>query len=163
MKEAHKLIKGKNKSLPIAMMGHHPWSYRGDGTARINGNHNGLLLDVARWAKEGWVDEVVAAGYFTKGGTPQKAYAYMKKEVKGKCKVWLYAWVPATMDLFKHSLQTAKKLGPARSCIGSPIISTAPALRNLRTKSLNSNPVRPRIRNNQSQTRVVHQDAARFC
>jgi uncharacterized lipoprotein YddW (UPF0748 family) len=114
MKEAHRIIKQKDKSLPIAMMGHHPWSYRGDGTVRINGNRNGLLLDVARWAKEGWIDEVVAAGYFTKGGTPEKAHAYMQKEVGEKCKIWLYWWVPVTMKDYEKSLRTAEKLGASQ-------------------------------------------------
>ena len=111
MRAAKKLIKGKDKSLPIAMMGHHPWSYRGDGSVHIDGNKNGLLVDVAQWAKEGLVDQVVAAGYFTKGGTPEKAYAYLKKEVKGKCEIWLYAWVPTNMKEYETSLKMARKLG----------------------------------------------------
>jgi hypothetical protein len=114
MKEAHRRIKRKSKSLSIAMMGHHPWSYRGDGTVRINGNRNGLLLDLVRWAKEGLVDEVVAAGYFTKGGTSEKAYAYMQKEVGEKCKIWLYWWVPVTMKDYEKSLRTAEKLGASQ-------------------------------------------------
>ena len=111
MQAAHRLIKRKDAALPIAMMGHHPWSFRGDGTARINGNRHGLLLDVARWAKDGLIDEVVAAGYFTKGGTPEKAYAYLKKKVGNHCRIWHYAWVPASMQEFDASLKTAAKLG----------------------------------------------------
>jgi len=111
VKDAHKLIKKKCKSLPIAMMGHHPWSYRGDGTVRLNGNKNGLLLDVAQWAKEGWIDEAVAAGYYRKGGTPAKAYAYMKELVGRNCGVWSYEWVPCNTEQFEASIKRAKRLG----------------------------------------------------
>lgn len=111
MKEAHRLIKKKCKSLPIAMMGHHPWSFRGDGTARLNGNKNGLLLDVANWAKNGFIDEAVAAGYYRKGGTPAKAYAYMQEEVGRHCNVWSYEWVPYNTEQFEASVKRAKRLG----------------------------------------------------
>ncbi len=111
MQAAHRLIKRKHAALPIAMMGHHPWSYRGDGTTRINGNRNGLLLDVARWAKAGLIDDLVAAGYFTGDGTPEKAYAYLKKAVGNHCRIWHYAWVPSNMREFDASLKTAAKLG----------------------------------------------------
>jgi uncharacterized lipoprotein YddW (UPF0748 family) len=114
VKEAHKLIKQKNKSLPIAMMGHHPWSFRGDGTAKINGNRHGLLLDVTRWAKEGWVDEVTAAGYFRKWGTAAKAYAYLKEEVKNYAAIWLWWWMPSTPEDFTKSVRVAQKLGSSQ-------------------------------------------------
>ena len=111
MRAAHRLVKRKNAALPIAMMGHHPWSHRGDGTARINGNRHGLLLDVAQWARDGLIDDIVAAGYFTAGGTPEKAYAYLKKEVGDTCRIWHYAWVPMSKAEFDASLKTAAKLG----------------------------------------------------
>lgn len=113
MREAHKLIRRKDRPLAISMMGHHPWSYRGPrGRAPvINGNLYGLLVDVATWAKEGLVGEAVAAGYYTKGGTPEKAYAYLKDEVGNHCDVWLYWWVPSDAEDFKKSVMTAGKLG----------------------------------------------------
>ncbi|MBN1554709.1 MAG: family 10 glycosylhydrolase [Phycisphaerae bacterium] len=114
MKDAHTLIKKKSKSLPISMMGHNPWSYRGDGTDWIHGNKNGLLLDVALWAKRGWVDEVVAACYFSKtrkGGTPDKAFKYMRELVKGRCNVWTYEQVPWTVEEVEAGVKRAKRLG----------------------------------------------------
>jgi len=112
MREARQLIKGKSERLRISMMGHHPWSYRG-ATPWINGNFNGLLLDVKTWAKEGLIDEAVAAGYFTshvKGGTPAKAYAYMQEEVGGKCDVWLYWWLPSNAAEFGESIKAGEEL-----------------------------------------------------
>jgi hypothetical protein len=72
---------------------------------------------VAAWAKEGLVDEVVAAGYYRKDkngkpcGSQEKAYRYMKDLVAGRCNVWLYEWVPSTMPDFETSLKRAQKLG----------------------------------------------------
>lgn len=110
MREAHKLIKGKNKSLAISAMVHHPWSYRG-GTPLINGSFYGLLLDIGGWVKEGLIDEIVAAGYYTKGGTPEKAYHYLKGEVKNHCDIWLWWWVPPDAGDFEKSVKTAEKFG----------------------------------------------------
>jgi hypothetical protein len=110
MREAHKLIKDKNESLPISAMVHHPWSYR-CVTPWINGSFYGLLLDIGKWAKEGLIDAIVAASYFTKGGTPEKAYGYLKNEVKNHCAVWLYWWVPPDAADFKKSIGVAEKLG----------------------------------------------------
>jgi hypothetical protein len=86
--------------------------------------------------KSGKIESVslMAARYFTKGGTPEKAYAYMKKEGKGKCKVWLYGWVPATMDLFKKAFKRLKSWGPAKFSSGSRIISIIHTLPSLRRK-----------------------------
>lgn len=115
MRAAHKLIKEKSSSLLISMMGHHKWSYRGC-TPHINGNLYGLLLDVETWAKDGLIDSIVTAGYFAGGGNAEvgnakKAYAYAKDEVKGKCDVWLYWWVPESMSDFDLSVRTARQLG----------------------------------------------------
>jgi uncharacterized lipoprotein YddW (UPF0748 family) len=111
MHQAHDLIKGKSRSLVISFMGHHPWSYRGSPTTRINGNLNGLLLDVRRWAQNGWIDEAVAAGYYTAGGTLELAYAYMKDLVGDYCPVWAYSWVPLDAGQFQESIRRADKLG----------------------------------------------------
>jgi uncharacterized lipoprotein YddW (UPF0748 family) len=114
VKDAHRLINRKSQKLPIAMMGHHPWSFRGDGTDWINGNKHGLLLDVEKWAKEGWIDQAVAAGYFSKtrkGGTPNKAYNYMKELTKGRCEIWTYEQVPWHIEEIQANLKRAKRLG----------------------------------------------------
>jgi len=110
MRDAHKLIKAKSDSLVISMMGHQPWSYRG-ATPRVNGNLFGLLIDTATWAREGLIDDIVAAGYYTAGGTPEGAYACMEDEVGERCNIWLYWWLPPDADDFRKSIETAEKLG----------------------------------------------------
>ena len=40
----------------------------------------GMLLDDETWAREGLMDEAVAAGYYMPGGTPELAYDALKKE-----------------------------------------------------------------------------------
>jgi hypothetical protein len=110
MRLAHDLIKAKDHSLPISVMGQHPWSFRGE-TPRINGNLNGLLLDFHEWAREGWIDAAVPAGYYTKGATPEMAYAYMKDLVGKYCPIWLFTWVPPDTAQFHEGLELAQKLG----------------------------------------------------
>jgi uncharacterized lipoprotein YddW (UPF0748 family) len=113
VREAKKLIKKKNKNLPVSSLIPHPWSYRGsDGP--INGALHGQLLDIPTWVKEGLMDQYVAAGYYRKGGTPEKAYRYVKDLVKDSADVWLYWWVPGDIKEFQRSLQTAKKLGASQ-------------------------------------------------
>ncbi len=111
MREAHKLIrKTKGKQFPISMMSHHPWGIRGvDGP--INGCLHGQLIDIQTWAKERLIDEVVVAGYYRKGGTPEKALKYIKEQVGNRCKIWMYWWVPGSMEDFLKSLKTARKCG----------------------------------------------------
>ncbi|MCC6422165.1 MAG: family 10 glycosylhydrolase [Phycisphaerales bacterium] len=111
MRAAHDLIKGKSRSLSISFMGHHPWSYRWKSPPHINGNLNGLLLDVRSWAQKGWIDEAVAAGNYIPGGTPEMAYAYMKDLVGNYCPVWSYSWTPRDAKAFEESIQLASKLG----------------------------------------------------
>lgn len=112
MREAHKLIKAKSDRLSVSMMGHHPWSYR-CVTPHINGNLNGLLLDVKTWAKEGLIDEAMGWGGispYVKGGTTEKAYEYLKAEVDGKCDVWLWWWLPPNPAEFRKSIKAAERL-----------------------------------------------------
>lgn len=113
VRAARDLIKAKSDSLSISMMGHHPWGYRG-ATPHINGNLNGMLLDVAAWAREGLIDEVVASGYFSPhvpGGTPQLAYEHQRTEVADTCATWLFWWLPAQAADFRESVRQAGELG----------------------------------------------------
>ena len=109
MRQAHQLIKAKDASMPISMMGHHSYGPRGND--RCNGNLYGLLIDSQTWADEGLIDQVVAAGYYHMGGSPEEAYADITKETNGKCEVWLYWWVPEIMENFDESVSMARKLG----------------------------------------------------
>lgn len=110
MRAAHKLIKGKSSSLAISYLGHSPWSFRG-ATPTINGNLNGLLVDLKTWAQEGLVDEVVSGGYYTDGTNVETAYQHLQAEVGDYCKPWMYAWVPDSVQRFHDSIRMAEKLG----------------------------------------------------
>ena len=112
MREAHKLIKAKNRSLPVAVMCAHPWYYR-CVTYKINGSLYGLLIDVEGWAKEGLIDEVVAQGNITPGSdaTFEKICEYQINESKGLCDTWLYWDVPHDVEYFMESIEVAEKLG----------------------------------------------------
>ncbi len=110
MRAVRKLCDRLQPGLPIAVMVHHPWGYRG-GNPKYADNLRGLHLDVATWAKEKLMDSVVAAGYYTGGGTPEKAFNHLKELTGGKVDVWLYAWVPNNPDSFRQELQRASALG----------------------------------------------------
>jgi uncharacterized lipoprotein YddW (UPF0748 family) len=110
MRRASALIRAKREDLRIAVMGHHAWSHRG-ATPWINGNRQGLLLDTPTWAREGLMDEIVAAGYFIGEGTPEKAYACMQDEVGDRCAIWLWWWTPPTAEDFRESVRVAEALG----------------------------------------------------
>lgn len=97
MREARAVMRALAPGKPLAVMVHHPWSYRGNQDW-IDGNLRGMLLDVSAWAREGLIDEAVAAGYYMKGGTPEKAYRALAEELDGRARQWLYAWVPQTAE-----------------------------------------------------------------
>ena len=112
----------------------HPWSYRGDNPKYAD-NLQGLLLDVETWAQEGLMDAAVSAGYYApgSGGTPELAYEHLKKLTGGKTDIWMYAWVPGSVDEFLAGLERARKLGAVRFSIGKPTTSTTtPRKRNCR-------------------------------
>ncbi len=103
----------KHKKVALSAMVHHRWAYRGrveDGGA-IDGSLRGILCDVRTWAREGLVDEMVAAGYYTAGGTPESGYRDLEEETEGRVPLWLYCWVPNTPDEFQHDLALARKMG----------------------------------------------------
>ena len=72
MRAARKLARSQKRPVPISVMVGHPWAYRGL-MDKIDGNLRGLLLDVDTWAREGLIDDAVAAGYYRDGGTPEMA------------------------------------------------------------------------------------------
>jgi hypothetical protein len=111
MREAHRIIKRHNPSLPISVMVQHPWSYRGapDDTPYAD-SRRGLLCDVGAWAREGLIDEAVAAGYYRGEGTPEKAFAWLKQETEGKVDLWLYGWINSAEN-FRAEIALAEKLG----------------------------------------------------
>jgi uncharacterized lipoprotein YddW (UPF0748 family) len=111
MREAHRIIKRHNPSLPISAMVQHPWSYRGapDDTPYAD-SRRGLLCDVGAWAREGLIDEAVAAGYYRGEGTPEKAFGWLKQETEGKVDLWLYGWINSAEN-FRAEIALAEKLG----------------------------------------------------
>ncbi len=110
MRAARKLIREKRPKAEVSVLVAHPWCYRGLND-KIDGNLRGLLLDVSAWANEGLIDAAVAAGYYLPGGTPEGAYRALEKEVNGKVRVWLYAWMPRTVADVNREAALARKLG----------------------------------------------------
>ncbi|MCX6623553.1 MAG: family 10 glycosylhydrolase [Acidobacteria bacterium] len=106
------MMKSTKPKLPLAVMGVHPWCYRGMKD-KIDGNLRGMLLDMGGWAKDGLMDEAVAAGYYL-NGTPEMAFDALKAETGGKVALWLYAWVPESVANFERDFALAKKLGAKR-------------------------------------------------
>lgn len=103
----------KRRGVRLAAMVHHRWGYRGrpeEGGA-VDGSLRGILCDVRTWAREGLVDEMVAAGYYTGGGTPESGYRDIEEETEGRVPLWLYCWVPNTPEEFERDLALARKLG----------------------------------------------------
>jgi uncharacterized lipoprotein YddW (UPF0748 family) len=111
MREAHGLIRQQAKRMVISAMVHNPWGYRGSPTdTPYKDNLSGLLLDTRTWAKEGLIDEIVAAGYYRAGGNAELAYRAMQKETDGKVPVWLFGWL-GSAEQFKADVKLAERLG----------------------------------------------------
>ncbi|MFD0715842.1 family 10 glycosylhydrolase [Paenibacillus sp. GCM10027626] len=123
MRDVRELVSRHPKPLPLSVMVQHPWSYRGVlpgmtedrkmlrmGGSRIDGALNGLLCDIKTWAREGLMDELVAAGYYTGEGTPEKATLYAIEETENRLPVWLYGWVPKNADDLRRDIALAEKL-----------------------------------------------------
>lgn len=102
----------KHKGVRFAAMVHHRWGYRGrPEEGAVDGSLRGILCDVRTWAREGLVDEMVAAGYYTGGGTPESGYRDIEEETEGRVPLWLYCWVPNTPEEFERDLALARKVG----------------------------------------------------
>ncbi len=111
MREARDLIKKADRRIVISAMVHNPWGYRGSPTdTPYKDNLYGLLLDTETWANEGLIDEIVAAGYYRKGGGPEAAYRAMQKETGGKVPVWLFGWIGSAAQ-FGADIKLAERLG----------------------------------------------------
>jgi hypothetical protein len=110
MRSVRQLTQSKRPGRPIAVLVTHPWCYRGQQN-KIDGNLRGMLLDVRAWAREGLIEAAVPAGYYMGGGTPEMAYKALREETEGKVDIWLYAWVPSTVDDFTRDFTLAQTLG----------------------------------------------------
>ena len=110
MRAARQIIRDKRPKAEVSVLVAHPWCYRGLND-KIDGNLRGLLLDVETWAKEGLIDAAVGGGYYRDGGDAATAYRALEKEVGGKAKVWLYAWVPRSVADVDREAALARTLG----------------------------------------------------
>jgi hypothetical protein len=111
MRAAHALIRQQSRRVAIAVMVQNPWGYRGGPTdTPYKDNLRGLLLDTPAWAKEGLMDEVVAAGYYRPGGNAEAAYAAVRQETGGRVPVWLFGWI-GSREQFQADVQLAERLG----------------------------------------------------
>jgi hypothetical protein len=113
MRSVRTAVKKHKKKIPLAVMVHHRWAYRGriEEGGFIDGSLRGILCDIRTWAREGLVDEFVAAGYYVNGGTPEGGYRYLEEEIEGRVPMWLYCWVPERPEDFTRDLEIAKKVG----------------------------------------------------
>ncbi len=114
MRDAHALIRKHNPKMPISAMVHAPWGYRGAvNDTPYKDSLSGMLLDFRTWAREGLIDEIVAAGYYRPGGNAELAYRYLQKETEGKTKVWLFGWI-GSPDQFVADVKLAEKLNASQ-------------------------------------------------
>jgi hypothetical protein len=127
MRGFHRIVRSRNRPTGTAAMVQHPWGYRGilpehvtpetpQWVRNMKGNRyagslEGLSCDIRGWSREGLVDTVLAAGYYVKGGTPEKAYEYLARETEGRLPLTLYVWVPREASDFERDLKIAEGLG----------------------------------------------------
>jgi uncharacterized lipoprotein YddW (UPF0748 family) len=112
MRSVHGEVR-KHKGVALSVLVHHRWAYRGrvEEGGSIDGSLRGILCDVRTWAREGLVDEMAAAGYYSAGGTPESGYRSLEEETEGRVPLWLYCWVPQSPDDFTRDLALARKVG----------------------------------------------------
>lgn len=112
MRQVRATVDRRSRPVALAAMVHHRWAYRGrPEEGWIDGSLRGLLCDVRTWARDGLVDELVAAGYYTRGGTPEGGYRCLEEATEGRLPLWLYGWVPKTPDDFRRDRELATRLG----------------------------------------------------
>lgn len=110
LRSARAIVRARRPRATVSALVAHPSCYRGFGD-KIDGNLRGLLLDVSAWAREGLIDEVVAAGYYRDGGTPESAYRSLERETGGTLRPWLYAWMPRTVADVDREIALSRTLG----------------------------------------------------
>jgi hypothetical protein len=110
MRDARKLVTSVGRSIPMSVMVGHPWHYRGHQDP-INGNLQGLLLDVKTWAREGLMDAACPAGYYRSGGNAELAYQALRDETEKSVPIWMYAWVPNNVSEVESTFASADKVG----------------------------------------------------
>ena len=104
------MIRKSGRRMPIIALVQHPWGYRGSpGETPYRDCLAGLLVDVKGWADEHLVDEVIAAGYYRPGGTPEMAYRWLQKETGGKVPIGAYGWLISAARV-KDALQFARQV-----------------------------------------------------
>lgn len=112
MRAAHALTKAKGAHLPISIMVQHPWSYRGGpNDTPYADSRRGLLCDIKTWAAEGLMDEACVAGYYCRDGNPERAYRWLKRETRGRVKLWLYGWLTGSPEQLAADTTLAERLG----------------------------------------------------
>lgn len=116
-------VRAASQPVPISVMTHHPWGYRGVlpgmpryaehrwmGGNRVNGSLAGLLCDVRTWAERDLVDGAVAAGYYVGQGSAEKAHAYLKAETGSRIPIALYCWMPKQVSDFQSCAIAAERV-----------------------------------------------------
>lgn len=128
MRGIHAMLNSHDRKIPLIAMVQHPWSYRGllpehinaDTPARylkMNGNiykgaKEGLFCDIQRWADEKLVDKLLVAGYYCRGGTPQKAISWLTEQIRGSTVAPIaYFWIPGSADALREDTAIAGSFG----------------------------------------------------
>lgn len=111
VREACERIKARNDAIVISAMVQHPWGYRGspDDTPYA-GSLEGLFCDITQWTRQGWVDELVPAGYYREEGSAEKAHHWLREQTDNRCGYWLYQWVPANPVEYQAGLDLARRM-----------------------------------------------------
>jgi hypothetical protein len=124
MRQCKQLVSANTKRIPLAVMGHNNWGYRGVlpgmdayeqnkgmGGNKVNGSLRGLLCDLSTWANEGLIDEAVLAGYYWQGGSSTLAHQELVQETGGQVIPWTYEWVPNKVSDMEKCLNIAENVG----------------------------------------------------
>ena len=85
-----------------------PWIREMEGCT-FAGSKEGLLCDITTWSAENLVDAVIAAGYYTKEGSPERALNYVKEITGERTEKFVYGWIPDQVGKFEQYSALARK------------------------------------------------------
>lgn len=84
---------------------------------KMNGNiykgaKEGLLCDIQRWTDEKPTDKLLVAGYYCRGGTPQKAIGWLTEQIRDSSVASIaYFWIPGFAAALREDAAVAESFG----------------------------------------------------
>lgn len=128
MRGIRAMLNSRERNIPLIAMVQHPWSYRGLLPEHINadtperylkmsgntykGAKEGLLCDIKRWSEENLTDKIITAGYYCRGGTPQKAIGWLTEQVRDSAAAPIaYFWIPGSAEALRADAEIAAGFG----------------------------------------------------